>query len=267
MEIVFIRTGMLYFTLMCTIWLQNFVVPGPLVYLPGCPCQYPSGIFYDDKIWDEKQQRYFRWRDVNGDSERMDVYKPGAAYCVRSLLSQGSGHAAAQHCCYDRQRRLLTRGSGAGTPNYVSPEISAELHERIDILPWRLCKGDFSRYVWKSWPFPLQIEKNSWKRFRILVLFLLLLFFVLFCNLFVFRTLYRLSASTDSTECDHRTTTTAVKRIPTTTSIDVKLIIRSTTESTFANCFRDSFYGGRQIPGAHGLHGCFSYYCIDITTQ
>ncbi|XP_012283730.1 uncharacterized protein LOC105701510 [Orussus abietinus] len=119
---------------------------GPLVALPGCPCQYPSNIFYDDKIWDERHRRHFRWRDVSGDSERLDVYKPGASYCVRSLVAQGSGSAAAQHCCYDRRRRLLTRGSGAGTPNFVSPEVSVLLHERIDVLPWRLCKGDFSRF-------------------------------------------------------------------------------------------------------------------------
>ncbi|KAK9309540.1 hypothetical protein QLX08_000791 [Tetragonisca angustula] len=117
-----------------------------LTSLPACPCLYPSNIFYDDKIWDEKRMKYFRWRDVSGSSQRLDVYKPGAAYCVRSLLTQGSGSAAAQHCCYDRRRKLLTRGSGAGTPYFVSPEISPTLHERIDVLPWRLCKGDFSRY-------------------------------------------------------------------------------------------------------------------------
>ncbi|XP_053978245.1 uncharacterized protein LOC128876145 [Hylaeus volcanicus] len=135
----------------CQKWLNSRdklekVFLGGLASLPACPCQYPSNIFYDDKIWDERQRRYFRWRDVSGDSQRLDVYKPGAAYCVRSLLTQESGSAAAQHCCYDRKRKLVTRGSGAGTPNFVSPEISAILHERIDVLPWRLCKGDFSRY-------------------------------------------------------------------------------------------------------------------------
>ncbi|KZC09116.1 Isthmin-1, partial [Dufourea novaeangliae] len=135
----------------CQKWLNSRdklekVFLGGLATLPGCPCQYPSNIFYDDKIWDERLARHFRWRDVSGGSQRLDVYKPGAAYCVRSLLTQESGSAAAQHCCYDRRRRLLTRGSGAGTPNFVSPEISPILHERIDVLPWRLCKGDFSRY-------------------------------------------------------------------------------------------------------------------------
>lgn len=126
-------------------YLVESIVTDGLTSLPACPCQYPSNIFYDDKIWDEKRMKYFRWRDVSGESQRLDVYKPGATYCIRSLLTQGSGSAAVQHCCYDRQRKLLTRGSGAGTPNFVSPEISPILHERIDILPWRLCKGDFSR--------------------------------------------------------------------------------------------------------------------------
>ncbi|XP_033609198.1 isthmin-1-like [Cryptotermes secundus] len=119
---------------------------GPLGALPSCPCRYPSAIFYDDKIWDQGQGKYFRWRDVSGEAERLDVYKPGAMYCVRSLLVPGSASLAAQHCCYDRYRRLLTRGSGAGTPDFVSPEVSVSLHEKIDILPWRLCKGDFTRY-------------------------------------------------------------------------------------------------------------------------
>ncbi|XP_029046203.2 uncharacterized protein LOC114877593 [Osmia bicornis bicornis] len=135
----------------CQKWLNSKdklekVFLGGLVSLPSCPCEYPSNIFYEDKIWDEKQKKYFRWRDVSGNSQRLDIYKPGATYCIRSLLTQGSGSAAAQHCCYDRSRKLLTRGSGAGTTNFVSPEISPILHERIDILPWRLCKGDFSRY-------------------------------------------------------------------------------------------------------------------------
>ncbi|XP_012152777.1 uncharacterized protein LOC100878541 [Megachile rotundata] len=135
----------------CQKWLNSKeklekVSLGGLISLPACPCEYPSNIFYEDKIWDEKQKKYFRWRDVSGNSQRLDIYKPGATYCIRSLLTQGSGSAAAQHCCYDRSRKLLTRGSGAGTPNFVSPEISPILHERIDILPWRLCKGDFSRY-------------------------------------------------------------------------------------------------------------------------
>uniref|UniRef100_A0A1B6E4X2 AMOP domain-containing protein n=2 Tax=Clastoptera arizonana TaxID=38151 RepID=A0A1B6E4X2_9HEMI len=112
--------------------------------LPACPCHYPSGIFYEDKLWDKNQDQHFRWRDASG--ERLDVYKPGAEYCIRSLLPHNSISLAAQHCCYDKNRRLITRGSGAGNPNFVSPDVSVDLHDKVDILPWRLCKGDFTRY-------------------------------------------------------------------------------------------------------------------------
>ncbi|KAL2744514.1 isthmin-1-like isoform X1 [Vespula maculifrons] len=133
----------------CQRWLNNqdkleAAFSGHLVVLPACPCKYPNSIFYDNNLWDEKQKKHFRWRDVSSASYRLDVYKPGAAYCVRTLLATGTG--SAQHCCYDSDRKLITRGSGAGTPYFVSPEISLILHEKIDILPWRLCKGDFSRF-------------------------------------------------------------------------------------------------------------------------
>lgn len=71
-------------------------------HLPSCPCSYPSTIFYDDKVWDENQNRFFRWRDASSEAERLDIYKPGASYCIRSLLAQGSSSIASQHCCYDR---------------------------------------------------------------------------------------------------------------------------------------------------------------------
>ncbi|XP_035732817.1 isthmin-1-like isoform X1 [Vespa mandarinia] len=133
----------------CQKWLNNedkleAAFLGHLVVLPACPCKYPNIIFYDNNLWDEKQKKHYRWRDVSSASYRLDVYKPGAAYCVRTLLATGSG--SAQHCCYDSDRNLITRGSGAGTPYFVSPDISLILHEKIDILPWRLCKGDFSRF-------------------------------------------------------------------------------------------------------------------------
>ncbi|CAH1404193.1 unnamed protein product [Nezara viridula] len=126
----------------CRKHLQDIFL-GPL---PSCPCNYPTSIFYEDKIWDEPQKRFYRWKDASGDGERLHIYKPNAEYCIRSLLAHGSTSLAAQHCCYNRQRKLITRGSGAGNPNYVSPDISRTLHEKIDLLPWKLCKGDFTRY-------------------------------------------------------------------------------------------------------------------------
>ncbi|CAL1682858.1 unnamed protein product [Lasius platythorax] len=134
----------------CQKWLDNRekieqAFPGSIDELPACPCRYPNDIFYDDLIWDRNRRKKFRWRDASNDPQRL-VYKRGAFYCVRSLPAQGSENIGAQHCCYDEERRLLTRGSGAGTPYIVSPDMSLVLHDKIDLLPWRLCKGDFTRY-------------------------------------------------------------------------------------------------------------------------
>ncbi|KAG7251328.1 hypothetical protein CRUP_024405 [Coryphaenoides rupestris] len=115
--------------------------------LPGCPCSYPSAAAYAVvSVHDEARGRPFRWRDASGPRERLDVYKPSARSCIRSALSDAASTLAAQHCCYDERGRLLTRGKGAGTPNLISSEFSPELHFKVDVLPWILCKGDWSRF-------------------------------------------------------------------------------------------------------------------------
>ncbi|XP_035679352.1 isthmin-like [Branchiostoma floridae] len=114
--------------------------------LPSCPCFYPVNLPYNNQVWDPIHNRIVRWVDASGPRERLDVYKPGARYCIRSLLSRESTSLAAQHCCYDGEMRLITRGKAAGTPNLISTEISRELHYRVDIMPWILCKGDWTRY-------------------------------------------------------------------------------------------------------------------------
>ncbi|XP_076359629.1 uncharacterized protein LOC143252008 [Tachypleus tridentatus] len=114
--------------------------------LPSCPCYYPTKIFYDNKIWDNNLEKYMRWQDASGEAERLDVYKKGAYSCIRSLVSDRNTGLAAQHCCYDKFQRLITRGPGAGTPHLISPEISRGLHYQVDILPWVICKGDWTRF-------------------------------------------------------------------------------------------------------------------------
>ncbi|XP_034018373.1 isthmin-2 [Thalassophryne amazonica] len=115
--------------------------------LPSCPCSYPDHVSYTVvSIFDEAHERHFRWRDASGPKERLDIYKPSARTCIRSVLSGDSSTLAAQHCCYDERGRLITRGKGAGTPNLISTEFSPELHFKVDVLPWILCKGDWSRF-------------------------------------------------------------------------------------------------------------------------
>ncbi|KAK3869624.1 hypothetical protein Pcinc_025070 [Petrolisthes cinctipes] len=84
-----------------------------------------------------------RWIVVGG-SERIDIYHRGAHTCIRSLATPLS--FAAQTCCYDRWRQLITRGSGAGSPALVSPQVHPRLHWQVDILPWLACRGNFLRY-------------------------------------------------------------------------------------------------------------------------
>ncbi|KAM6917136.1 isthmin-2 [Lycodopsis pacificus] len=118
-----------------------------LTELPSCPCSYPSEAVYSSvNIQDGKHRKTFRWMDASGPKERLDIYKPSARFCIRSMLSYDSTTLAAQHCCYDDQMRLITRGKGAGAPNLISTEFSPELHYKVDVLPWILCKGDWSRF-------------------------------------------------------------------------------------------------------------------------
>uniref|UniRef100_A0A3Q3VMV5 AMOP domain-containing protein n=1 Tax=Mola mola TaxID=94237 RepID=A0A3Q3VMV5_MOLML len=115
--------------------------------LPSCPCTYPSEVAYTVvSIDDETHGQQFRWRDASGPKERLDIYKPTAQNCIRSALSGDSSTLAAQHCCYSDRGHLITRGKGAGTPNLISTEFSPELHFKVDVLPWILCKGDWSRF-------------------------------------------------------------------------------------------------------------------------
>nr|XP_032830013.1 isthmin-1-like [Petromyzon marinus]XP_032830014.1 isthmin-1-like [Petromyzon marinus] len=123
-----------------------------------------------------RRARSVRWRDASGPHERLDVYKPSARYCIRSVphtqpapsssssssprhrrrpapthappppLPPSSPLLAAQQCCYDAAMRLVTRGPGAGTPSLVSADLSPELHRRLDVGPWLACRGDWSRY-------------------------------------------------------------------------------------------------------------------------
>ncbi|KAL2083298.1 hypothetical protein ACEWY4_021071 [Coilia grayii] len=115
--------------------------------LPSCPCVYPTEVAYSTAdVHDPTRRRDFRWKDASGPKEKLEIYKPTARYCIRSMLTLESTTLAAQHCCYDDAMKLITRGKGAGTPNLISTEFSADLHYKVDILPWIICKGDWSRY-------------------------------------------------------------------------------------------------------------------------
>lgn len=115
--------------------------------LPSCPCLYPLHLNYNPKVWDPQGKKHYHWIDIDLRSEGLYAYKPSAKFCIRSKLFKGVQTLASQMCCYDNEFKLITRGKGAGTPNLISPEMSPELHHKLDINPWIICKGDWSRYV------------------------------------------------------------------------------------------------------------------------
>ncbi|XP_066532167.1 isthmin-2 isoform X2 [Hoplias malabaricus] len=128
-----------------TEFLQNFLKQ-VLTQLPSCPCSYPPAASHTTvTLQDDDLERTFQWRDASDPKEHLDIYKPSARRCLRSALSKNGTTLAAQHCCYDNQGQLITRGKSAGTPNIISIEFSAELHFKVDVLPWILCKGNWSR--------------------------------------------------------------------------------------------------------------------------
>lgn len=113
--------------------------------LPSCPCKFPIHLDYNDKVWDKQKKQHFSWKDASKKEDGLYAYKPGALHCIRSKLYHGTPTLAAQHCCYDSDLKLITRGKGAGTPNLISPEMSPELHQKVDLDPWIICKGDWTR--------------------------------------------------------------------------------------------------------------------------
>ncbi|XP_071963796.1 isthmin-1-like isoform X2 [Antedon mediterranea] len=112
--------------------------------LPNCPCTYPTNFL--DAILDKESETWFNWEDASSEDDHLEIFKPTAKYCIRSLHSDHTTSSASQQCCYNNNRKLITRGPGAGTPQLISSKISPELHYKIDILPWIICKGDWTKY-------------------------------------------------------------------------------------------------------------------------
>ena len=113
--------------------------------LPACPCTFPLAQVKSKVIYDTILDKDVRWVGASG--HRDIVYKQGAKACMRSTLAKGTTTLAVQQCCYDNSYTLVTRGRAAGTPMLISPEISQQLHYKVDLLPWIICKGDWTRYL------------------------------------------------------------------------------------------------------------------------
>ena len=82
-----------------------------------------------------------KWTKPKKASQR---YHKCAEMCMRSKGGKGM---AGQQCCYDKKGKLITKGSGAGTPDKVSPGKSWYGHLMADVLIFESC----IKYLGNSW--------------------------------------------------------------------------------------------------------------------
>lgn len=117
--------------------------------LPACPCENPdkNGVVLNDG-----------WAR---DHTNVDKYHNGAAVSYRSYpYVRTSAGKSGQQCCYDKTGKLITSGSGAGTPDKVATARGEKAdgtmkvrffavagHYFRDVRPWAKLGGKDSGWV------------------------------------------------------------------------------------------------------------------------
>ncbi|MCC6410694.1 MAG: hypothetical protein IT270_03490 [Saprospiraceae bacterium] len=112
--------------------------------LPPCPCENPdkNGVLINDG-----------WAADKGE---INKYHKGAVYCFRSYpYVKTEAGKSGQPCCYDAEGKLITGGSGAGTPDKISTcsgekpdgtmlvrESGLWGHYFKDVKPWNNAGGE-----------------------------------------------------------------------------------------------------------------------------
>ena len=131
----------------CTVWQncdlnQHLKASRWFQKLPSCSCQLqPAHFIYNNTIYDPELNKTFQWKEMKVDKRAL--LRRTAKFCIRSIPRSS---LSAQVCCYDSKFQLITRGLGAGTPFVVSPDRNGTMHYELDVLPIRLCNGDWTRY-------------------------------------------------------------------------------------------------------------------------
>lgn len=117
--------------------------------LPACPCENPDrkGVKTHDG-----------WATDEGN---INKFHKGATICFRSYppIRTNEGMSS-QQCCYDEKGRLITNGSGAGTPDkestcdnedakgFMTLRLSGVIgHYNKDVKPWEAFGGVDSGWV------------------------------------------------------------------------------------------------------------------------
>ncbi|MFT5765764.1 MAG: hypothetical protein ACI8X3_003201 [Saprospiraceae bacterium] len=81
--------------------------------LPDCPCEYTDDI-------NGKKEMCGEWSDCDS-SSKLQEYHYGASYEIRWIPDQAN--QPGQQCTYDINKKLITAGIAAGSPDKDSPDI------------------------------------------------------------------------------------------------------------------------------------------------
>lgn len=120
--------------------------------LPACPCENPDlkGLKTNDG-----------WAEDKGNIQK---YHKGAAHCFRSYpYVRTQAGKSGQQCCYDAQGKLITDGSGAGSPDKVST-CKGEKSDGSMRVRYAGLWGHYFRDV-KPWN-KFGGEKGGWKEYN-----------------------------------------------------------------------------------------------------
>ncbi len=122
--------------------------------LPACPCMNPdlNGVKLNDG-----------WAQDKAD---LNKYHKGAKASFRSYpsVATSQGHSC-QQCCYDSAGRLITEGSGAGTPDKVSTCRGEDANGKMKVKYFSLL-GHYFKDVrpWEQYGG----EDSGWKKYNLL---------------------------------------------------------------------------------------------------
>ena len=117
----------------CSAWLKIEVKDKSwLDELPDCPCSLQT------RDW-KRRQRFLIPPGFSIDPNPfLGAFHPGAYLCLRSGRSKSG---AGQQCCYDDNLKLITHGSGAGTPD-KSHASDPQGHTLDYVKPFEKCSLD-----------------------------------------------------------------------------------------------------------------------------
>jgi len=110
-------------------------------YLPDCPLMERTA--GDNPTEWARDSFFYDFFSVSG------CYHIGASDCYRTrkgYQSSSNSPFHGQQCCYDDSGFLIRRGTGAGTPDFISSEVSE--HARLDVMPFLVLPLSEYHSVW-----------------------------------------------------------------------------------------------------------------------